>query len=92
MMDDTEQLGFLVMLSFQVHKLRLHLLQPPSDIMLRFMSYKKVAVFMIISHIKQKYDTWIDLLFKHQSVTSKQTDVCSMPVFPYKDGQYILFN
>lgn len=52
MTDDTEQIVFLAMLSFQVHKLRMHLLQLPRDIMLRFMSYKKVAVFMIISHIK----------------------------------------
>lgn len=48
--DYTEQLAVVVMLSvlsFQVHKLRL-----PRAMRLRFMSYQKASVFMIISHIK----------------------------------------
>lgn len=67
MMDDTEQL-VLGMLSLQP---RLHLLQLPRAKMLALRRYQKAAVFMIISHITQKYGTWVHLLFKHQSLRSK---------------------
>lgn len=50
--DYTEQLAIVDMLSFQVHKLRLRLLQLPRAMKLRFMTYKKASAFMIISHIK----------------------------------------